>query len=232
MQQPSSGKGDFKTLYVCLEEKSDNAFFASLDSLDGLVASLRSSTSVHRGATVYIAPVPDGWAGEQITPEQVMNSRSLKCGLVSRTERSTFTLRLLTGEAQHTRKQIRDGTMGLDDLTVRVSEAGPVTTIRVTGGLGLSSLTRLQSAFSRLKPSQLLILLDLTDMTVTYDTAAGLLIRFIRESETNERAICVLSRPISRFTEILEETKSPGTIKIHTKRDLAVASLLKGTLED
>ena len=112
-----------------------------------------------------------------------------------------------------------------------VSDIGAITTLRVKGGLGLSSVTRLQAALANLKPAQLLVLLDLTDMTVTADTAVGRLFQFIQDSEKDERTICVLSRPNSRFIEILAKRDSEEMISIHTKRDMAVASLLKSTLE-
>ena len=231
MTEHRRSKQDLKALYICLEESSKNVFFASMENIDGLVATLRSSTAVERGAMVYLTPVPKDWDGERPTPDRLMNSPNLKCGLVSRVVRGTFFLRLLSDEAQHVRKQIRDGTVGLDDLTVDVSDIGAITTLRVKGGLGLSSVTRLQAALANLKPAQLLVLLDLTDMTVTADTAVGRLFQFIQDSEKDERTICVLSRPNSRFIEILAKRDSEEMISIHTKRDMAVASLLKSTLE-
>ncbi len=230
MPSQSSGKQEIKELHVCLVEGTQTPFFASMVSLDGLMADLRSSTKVEKGATVHIAPVPEHWKGGKFTAEQVMNSPQMKSGQVSRCGRGSFTLRLLTEEAQHMRKQIRNGSVGLDDLLVKTTEAGAVTTLEVSGGLSISSVTKIQAALRKLGPSQRLALLDLTDMTATSDAAVKFLDRYIRKFEEKGKHACFLIRPNSRIVEILASGDEETMVEIHTDREMAVMSLIRKTL--
>ncbi|MFH1740786.1 MAG: hypothetical protein ABIH23_17400 [bacterium] len=231
MRKPGGKQQERKELHVCLTEGSQKTFYASLVSLDGLMANLRSSTPVGKGATIYLVPVPEGWQGQQLDPDYVMKHPNLKSGQVSRISRGSFMLRLATEEAQHMRKQIRDGSVGLDDLTVKITEAGAVTTIQVTGGLGMASATKLQAALRKLSGSQSLALLDTTDMTVTSEAAVKFLLQFIKESEEGGKHICILTRPSSRLLGILAGGDDSSVVEVHTNREMAVASLIKRTLE-
>ncbi|HPA47850.1 MAG TPA: hypothetical protein PK395_18950 [bacterium] len=231
MPSQSSGKQEIKELHVCLVEGTDIPFFASMVSLDGFMADLRSSTEVEKGATIHLAPVPEHWKGGKFTADEVRNSPNMKSGQVSRCGRGNFTLRLLTEEAQHMRKQIRDGSVGMDDLIVKTIEAGAVTTLQVSGGLSISSVTKIQAGLRKLGPSQQLALLDLTDMTATSDAAVKFLVRYIRECEEKGKHACFLIRPNSRIVEILASGDEESMIEIHTDREMAVMSLIRKTLE-
>ncbi len=228
----NSDKKELRELYICIAEGSDKPFYASMTSLAGLVAELRSSTPVEKGATIHLAPVPKNWDGERLNAGDILKNPNLKTGQVSRTEgRGTFTLRLITEEAKHFRDQIRSGRVGKDDLAVKVSEAGPITTLHVTGGLALASAPVLQTALQKLKSSNALVLLDMTDMSVTSDTAVKFMLRFIKEFEEAGGAAAILLRPTSHFLEVLADAESGQIVPVHTTRDMAVASLLERTLE-
>ena len=231
MRKSDRGKEEIKELHICLAEGSSKPFFASLVSVDGLVANLRSSTPVEKTAMIHLAPVPHDWHGGTITPDQVMNHPNLQSGSVSRVSRGTFTLRLHTEEAQHMRKQIRDGSVGLDDLVVKMLDTGAVTTIQVTGGLGMASATKLQAALSKLGPNQQIALMDFTDMTVTSEAAVKFLMRFIHEFQDIGKIIGILARPNSRIMEILAGNDNENIIDVFTNREMAVATLIQQTLE-
>ncbi len=228
----NSEKKELKQLYVCLIEGKDKPFYASLASLQGLVAELRTSTPMTKGATVYLAPVPKDWDGTEIGVDELLKHPNLKMGQVSRTEgRGMVTLRLVTEEAKHFRDQIRAGNVGQDDLAVKASEAGSITTLHVTGGLGVASASILESALQKLRSSSALVLLDMTEMTVNSEASVSFLLRFIKDFERGGSAVAILLKPTCRLLEILADSHSGQMVPVHTSRDMAVASLLERMLE-
>jgi len=221
-----------KKLYVCLDKNSRQIFFASMISERGAQAEMRSSGNFEKGMMLLMRPVPENWGGDTFTPEMITESQETMEAHINRTEgRGTFSVRILSTDQKELIERVRTRAQMVDTLKIETTEAGMVVTMRLEGRITLETAAKLQSVLRGLSVNQTLLLLDLTQDIHLATTGVGMFFMMLKEAVKHGRFISILVEPESRIGSVLGETKIGRVAKIYTKRDEAVAALLKKTLE-
>ncbi len=217
-------KTEVKQLYACKPDRGDGIFFASMVERDGPTASLRSSTEVSKGDTIYLYPVPPTWDGQSIDAQTIERDPATETAQVTRSSaRGEFQIKVLSARTESIMRQYRSGGKGSAHTTMSI--AGEIATVQLRGGLSTESAASIQARVSEASKQSDKIVLDLRELDLISSHGVSILVTLIKDFEASHSArICLLIEPDSAILEVLNTLKLQNLIPIHTSREMAVAS--------
>lgn len=194
---------------------------------------MRSSFDVQKGDALLIAPVPETWNGKQYTAEAVKSSRDKVEAHVNRVEgRGTYHVRLVSCNEQDILNRVRTGQIKEDYLKIEPMQAGLITTLRLTGGLGIEAAARFQKILREYGKEHPLILIDLTQLFSFATGGVGMFYLILKEAVEKNQKICVCVEQDSRVEEMLVNSKVVDTVPVYDNREKCVTVLLQGMIKD
>lgn len=226
MNKPSK-----RQLYACAERGGSGVFYASLIEQKGSIAEMRSSNPVETGAILKLIPLGGDWDGTPVPRSEIEDAPgALEANVIRREGRGAFHIRILSHEEQNVAERIRAGSLSEDKLKIETERAGLITTAKLTGRMGLESVTRLQTVLAGPQSRDQLVLLDLTGLIYMAQKSLGLLRITLRKAMERGVQMTILVRDESPVAELIESSTLCQLVEIHHSRDEAAASLLRKTL--
>jgi hypothetical protein len=226
-------QGEKQKLYVCLDRGTGEIFYASMITRSLTQAHLRSSRYVEKGASLLILPVPTDWNGEAYSAQAIREDRNAIEAHVNRVEgRGSFFVRLISSMEQEILNRVRTGQMQEDNLKIARSQAGLITTVKLSGGLGIDSAARVQVELREIGAEMPLVLLDLTGLAYFAKGGLGWFYLVLKEAMERGLVIRILAKKGSRIEEFLQDSKINRLVRVFYQRDQAVGDLLQSMMQD
>ncbi|MDX9752835.1 MAG: hypothetical protein RBU29_02685 [bacterium] len=216
-------------LHACLDKETQIVFFASMISRRGSLVDMRSSSPVRKGTLLVLMPIEEDWDGKPIQSFQITQSPHGFEATVHRIGgRGEFQLRLLSEAEQNFMSRFKAAQMGIAQIEAEVSRAGLVSTLRLTGQLGVEAVGLVQTELRKI--SERLVLIDLSPLE-SVNRAALAMLTILMKEEKPHRHFALLTQSNSEIEEILSDSKITTVSQVFTNRESAVTYLLQEDLD-
>lgn len=216
---------DVNQFCVCVNPDTKASYYISIVSLHGNLAKVKCVDSVTEGDRIVLLPLEPGESSCGLSQAAILAHKQAVEGQVTRREGTTrYSVRLNDLQESHKSGKIRGGG-GASQLSLEVSEAGPVTTVAVAGALDMLQSVRLSDTLKTVTREKRLILLDITELTMLTSIGVGMIVDGYKNAHQNGATIALLLDPQSPIVAVLGSTRLTTIIPTFTDRGEAVAML-------
>ncbi len=216
-----------KQLYACCEKESKEVFYASMVSVKGSQAEMRTSWKIGKSMTVFMIPVPEQWDGSEFTASMILDSCDVIETFVNRTGgHGSFQIRIASEEEWDAAHYALAARRREGELTIEIVEAGMVFDVRLHGQVGMESAARIKSSIDKIPTGRRFLLMDLTDTRFFNQSGLRMYVMTVKELLNQGWVIRTLVKKNSRAEELLKETSLCKMAPLFSKRENAVASLM------
>lgn len=216
-------------LCICISPEVLRPFYLTIASLHGKKGTVRSLEEFREGFQFHMLPLESGERAEGMDADAIQaHKQTIEASIVRRDSPTHYTIRVLDPKASRLRERIRTSSKGDSTSKLEVTEAGPITTISVSGELGITSAAQLSDKIGIVSRKTGLIIVDISNVTSLASVGIGMIMDGFKSVRRNGAKGALLLDPQSPIIAILAMTRLTEIIPTFTARDEAVAMLLTG----
>lgn len=222
-----------RQLYACLidsTEKDEQVFHASYVEGKGRELTIGTSQILERGNQLYLAPLPDNWNGESLSPNDIRTHADVIVANVARAEtRGRYRLTCLSEKDRQNYLAVRSGYIRDDEFSLESKDECGITTVVVKGKIGFGSANKIKAVLERIIGKGKPILLDMRETAELSSLGLSSLVVLLKEIHHSKSNTALLVDPKSRIMRTLTLTRIGELVKIYSKPELAKAVLFRSS---